>query len=252
MRYLLTGGSGLLCTELRNQAPDLFVAPSHEDLDITKINDSIVAERIRKDASITGILHAAAFTSPPKCEENKDLAFETNVIGTENLARWADSRGIYRPRFKFVLISTDYVYSGKHGFHTEDENPSPCNYYAWTKLMQEIVVRNYTPHLIIRTTFAKREPWPFPKAFVDHFTSKDFVDVIAARIIDLIKVDAAEGVVNIGTERKSLYDLARKVSPEVGQMSIKDLPFTVPDDTSLDCSKYWNIVHKNTSTLNGE
>ena len=245
MKYILTGGSGLLGTELQKQAPDLFFAPTHSEMDINASYqlDEYFNQYFR-DMETVGVLHAAAFTSPPKCEKNKSDAYYVNVNGTENIVNSLKRLecGVLFP--KLVLISTDYVYDGsKNPLHEEGEYLAPVNYYAWTKAMQEIIVRQYFNHLIIRTTFAARKPWAYPAAYIDHYTSKDFVDVIAGMIIKLITTPLGlSEVVNVGTERKSLYTLAKRVSPEVRGMLIKDLSFTIPADTSMNCSKYWRLI----------
>lgn len=236
-KILLTGGSGLLGRTLRAipECDDYrIVAPTHEEMDV--MYEHPVLWRV-KYSKPDIILHAAAFTSPPKCETNKRRAAETNIVGTCHVARACTEAGI-----RLVYVSTDYVFDGEKGMYEEHDPVAPVNYYAYTKLMGEFSVRDVPDHLIIRTTFCADGPWPFPKAFVDHYTGREPVSVLAPEILAATK-SSLQGTVHIAGPRKSLYDLARRLSPEVGKMSRDDVNFRVPKDTSLDTYR-WEMHKK--------
>ena len=111
MQILLTGGSGLLGTELVKLESDLL-APSHEELDIT--DAAAVADYVAGHQPDI-ILHAAAITSNREVEANPTVAKNVNVDGTANLAKSCDGT-----RIRFVYLSTDYVYKGDRGNYSED------------------------------------------------------------------------------------------------------------------------------------
>ena len=54
------------------------------------------------------------------------------------------------------------------------------------------------------------------------------------------------GVIHIGGDRKTVYDYAVKLSPEktIGKLSIHDVNFTVPVDTSLNTDLYKSMFGK--------
>ena len=54
------------------------------------------------------VIHAAAIIRPLVCEENKKLAWETNVNSVRNLVEKCKATNC-----KMVFISSDYVYAGK-------------------------------------------------------------------------------------------------------------------------------------------
>ena len=83
-------------------------------------------------------MHGAAFTSPPKINENPKLALDVNIVGTANLVRACMERNI-----KILYISTDYVFKGDRGMYKEDDPVFPANKYAWSKLGGECAVRLY-------------------------------------------------------------------------------------------------------------
>ena len=116
-----------------------------ERLDIT--DRAAVLEligRLRPDV----IIHTAAQAKPDVCEEHKRLGWDTNVIGTDNLIRAAES-----VRAHFIHISTDLVFSGEHSPYSEDDPLSPPNYYGLTKAAAETaVLASDTPAAIVRTS----------------------------------------------------------------------------------------------------
>jgi dTDP-4-dehydrorhamnose reductase len=123
VRILLTGGSGLLGTELAGSGADL-VAPSRDELDIT---DSEAVARYVASQAPDVILHAAAVTNNRDIEADPASALDVNIRGTANLAI-----ACLNTRIRLVYLSTDYVYRGDRGDYTEDDELLPCNLYAWT------------------------------------------------------------------------------------------------------------------------
>ena len=232
-KMLITGGSGLLGSALKRIFPHACF-PSSTEFDITDYSQMI---NFLQGKSIDTIFHGAAFISPPRIDQDPFKAIEVNIIGTANIiqvARKHEARVIY--------ISTDYVFKGDRGNYREDEPVYPVNKYAWSKLGGECVVRLYDKSLIIRTTFGP-DVFQYEKAFTDQWTSRDCVTKIAVMISKLIQLEQT-GVVHVGGKRKSVYDYATNLDPlkEIGKISINDVPFNVPVDTSLNTELYDNLV----------
>ena len=212
---LLTGGSGLLGGELQKYLD--CTAPSRSDFNILD----------PKDLGQSVVVHCAAYTDVLKAEVNPKLCLDVNVTGTRNMARWP-----------LVYISTEYVFDGERGNYSEEDQPSPINAYAYSKFLGELQARKAPRFLIIRTLFKPR-PFEHPRACIDQFTSGDYVDVIApliAKAVGLFQKGELEGVLNIGTGRKSTYELAAQ-SREVAPVLRKAIPVKLPRDTSLNLSK---------------
>ena len=94
------------------------------------------------------IIHTAAQVKPDVCEEQKRLAFDTNVGGTDNLLRAAECVHAH-----FIHISTDLVFSGEHSPYSEGDLLSPPNYYGLTKAAAEAaVLASETTYAIVRTS----------------------------------------------------------------------------------------------------
>ncbi len=228
---LLTGGTGRLGRELRALLPEIL-APARTELDVSRLDT--IQQALERYAPKT-VVHAAAYTDVAGAELDRVSCWSTNVGGTRNLVRAIGSRDIL-----LIHISTDYVFAGTEGGYLEDDPPGPPrNYYALSKLAAEEVARCVERHLIVRTSFRPRS-WPYDKAFTDVFTSQDYVDVIAPEVALAIG-RAAEipwGTVHIGTERKSVFELARRRRPDVVAASKRDVAVDLPDDVSLDTSRW--------------
>ena len=226
-KILLSGGSGLLGKALQKIDASI-IAPPHSELDVRN-KESIDAciEKYKPDI----FLHAAAFTSPPRCDESPVEALQTNIIGTGNVVLSTTEKKV-----RLVYISTDYVFKGDKGNYAEDDEVFPQNLYAWTKLGGECAVRTHKNSLIIRTSFSP-DIFPYDAAFIDQYTSRDSVSVIARLIYTLIQADVVEPVVHVGTERKTVKELALALGKsDVTDLRRSEVSFATPEDTSLDIS----------------
>lgn len=234
-KVIFTGGSGLLGSEFQKILPDIHY-PSHSEFDITRyeqIDDFI------KNGEWKMIVHAAAFTSPPKIDQDPLQAVEVNIIGTANLVRLC-----MKYNMKLIYICTDYVFKGDKGNYGEDDPLYPVNKYAWSKLGGECAVRLYDNSIIIRTTFGPNV-FPYEKAFTDQWTSRESASVTAGMIAKLLDSDFT-GVVHVGGKRKTVFEYAKNLDPnkDIKELSIKDISFKVPVDTSLNCDLYKKMIER--------
>ena len=234
-KVIFTGGSGLLGSAFKEVVPDIDY-PSSEEFDVTKYDQ--MREYVQAH-SLDLLIHAGAFTSPPLIDTDPVMALRVNIIGTANVVRLCaefDGRLIY--------ISTDYVFKGDTGNYKETDHVYPVNKYAWSKLGGECAVRMYDKSLIIRTTFGP-DVFPYEKAFIDQWTSRESVSVIAQKISQLIDKDVT-GVLHVAGNRKTVLEYARGLdkAKDIGELSVQDVSFAVPVDTSLNCDKYREMVEE--------
>ena len=234
-KILCTGGSGLLGGEFRTLLPHV-IYPTRTEFDVSNYQQ---LDAYLQNRDIKTIVHAAAFTSPPKIEERPEEAILSNIIGTSNIVR-----ACMKYKIRLIYISTDYVFKGDRGNYKEDAPLYPVNKYAWSKLGGEAAVRMYDYSVIMRTSFGPSE-FPYEKAFTDQWTTRESVSIIAAMMINVLGSDY-RGVIHIGGDRKTVYDYAVKLSPEktIGKLSIHDVNFTVPVDTSLNTDLYKSMFGK--------
>ncbi len=226
---LVTGGTGLLGRNLRSLMPDAHY-PTSKEFDIRDpemMKNLLVASRVKT------IVHCAAITSPPRVDKEPMLALDVNIVGTANIVKLC-----HQLCLRLIYISTDYVFDGDKGMYTEEDPVNPVNKYAWSKLGGEAAARMLDNSLIVRLSFGP-EPFPYSKAFIDQWTSREPVSVIALKIVSLIFCNLA-GVIHIGGARKSVMEYAESISKEQIILPLRrsEIKFSVPRDTSLDISKY--------------
>lgn len=225
----MTGGGGRLGHELSKSLT--LITPDITEWDITdpEVGESVVG-RIKPDL----IVHAAAYTDVSGAEKDKTTCWKINVEGTANVARAAGNIPV-------IYISTDYVFDGATGNYTETDTPNPINYYALTKLIGEWAIKTAPNHHIIRTSFKPR-PFEHDNACTDMWTSADYIDIIAAELALAIKnYQLLPRLIHIATERKSIFDLAKK-SKDVKPIKRADIAsVSLPRDTSLNIDKWLNL-----------
>jgi len=222
-KIVILGGTGMLGKSLKEIDNDLICIGSEKDIVSFKELEKELNE-IKPDI----IVNAAAIKSEHVIEDfNK--AIDVNIIGSSNVAKYCIENDI-----RLVYISTDYIYSGKKGMYKENEEILPHNLYAWTKLGGECPVKLVRNHLIIRTSFGN-EKFPYVSAHKNLYTSKDYVDVISKMILDVIDNEYV-GVLNVGTDRKSMFEYA-SLRNVVGKSFLKE-----SKDFSLNTDLYKKIT----------
>lgn len=232
-RILISGGSGLLGSCFRKLVLGA-IAPTHQEMDVL---DAGAIDRFLNKYKPSIFIHAAAFISPPKCDAEPMMAMKNNIFGTCNVVE-----ACHKHNIRLVYLSTDYVFKGDRGDYKGEDELYPQNLYAWTKLGGECAVRTYTNSLIIRTSFCP-EIFPYNKAFVDQYTSRDSVSVIAPMILSLAKRKDVKGVIHVGTERKTVRELALKLGKHnVGSLTRSKVSFNAPFDTSFNLEKLKSIL----------
>lgn len=220
MKIAITGKSGLLSQEIQKLLPEVIVLDKN-NFDITNPNIEWKLRKIKPDI----IIHAGAITDSNTVKNNPSDAITANIIGTANIANYC-----IKNKKRLVYISTDYVYDGKTGNYKETDPIFPYNEYAWTKLGGECSVKLVDNHLIIRTSFGS-DKFPYDIAWTNHRVSKDYVDVIAPMILKAVKSEIT-GVLNIGTESKTMYEYAQR------RNKIKPAEKTTNTNFTLNTEKY--------------
>ena len=217
MEVLITGSSGALGTSLKKVFKNSF-CPNHAKMDIT--NPSSV-NKIILSYKPNILIHAAALVGIRECEQDKRRAWLTNVEGTQNIV---DTLKKLNNNCYLIYMSTACVFAGEDKkSYTEEDIPAPKNYYSLTKLCGEIVVRQYPNSCIIRTNFAPKIQWKYPKAFTDRFGTYLFSDNVAKGIQDVCK-KKEKGIIHIvGNKKISMYELALLAgSKNVGKMTLNE------------------------------
>jgi dTDP-4-dehydrorhamnose reductase len=221
-RILVTGGDGILAQALRPYFP-LADYYSKSECDVTNAGQVRAAFNHTKPELV---IHCAATTA----HDADPMAYvAVNIQGTCNVV--AQSR---RCGARLLYLSTDYL-----GAPREGDKVAPVNAYAATKYAGEISVCVQQPGanaLAIRGSWYSTLDWTY--AATDAYTSKLPVDK-AAYYIAALAVSSAQGVVNIGGQRRSLYEIALEFNEQVVPVKREQLglPYQIPADCSLDTTK---------------
>ena len=156
-KILVTGSAGLVGTQIvkdllnnnkevyscyNNNKPKLGIL-TH--LDLSKKDDIInTMNNVNPDV----VIHLGAVTDVELCEIDKELAKKINTTATEILALESEKHNSF-----FLYMSTDYVFDGKIGMKTEEDEPNPINFYGKSKLDGEKILKKITtPNIIVRTS----------------------------------------------------------------------------------------------------
>lgn len=227
---LITGSTGRLGKEMVKMCPN-SLHPTRQELDIT--NRDQVFSYIKKH-KFNIIIHLAALVPIRACEKNKELAWKTNVEGTKNLL---DACSKFNKNCYFVYISTPCVFSGEDGPYNELSLPYPKHFYGLTKVIAEQLVlnSNIKRKIILRANFVPKERWPYPKAFIDRFSTYLFADDVAKAIKEVIEKEVIGTLHIVGDRKMSMFELAKMTTPDIKPMTMADYegpPLTI--DMTLD------------------
>ena len=213
-------------------------------------------EKIQPDI----LVHAAAMTQVDDCELNKPDCYNSNVTATRFLIDAIKPFGT-----KIIFLSTDFVFDGKTGPYTEEDIPSPVNYYGSTKVQAEKAVQESgLPYAIVRTILVYGSTIPGTRANIltwltENLENGKTIKVVADQIRNPTHVeDLAKGIILIiekqkegiyhigGSQTLSVYDMAIKLAERNNydksliqkvDASVFSQPAERPLVTGLDISK---------------
>ena len=156
MRVLVTGAKGQLGTDVMAELKSNnieAVGINREELDIV---DAKACEEFFDKANaekrIDAVIHCAAYTAVDKAEDEQELSYNINALGTKNIATACKKFDM-----KLMYISTDYVFNGQGERPWEpDDERQPLNVYGKTKYEGELFVEE-----IAKKYFIVRIAWVF-------------------------------------------------------------------------------------------
>jgi len=136
-KVLVFGGSGLVGSRFVKLNANQFdiSAPQSQEIDILN-KDQIL--KFTQQSNPDTIINFAAFTQVEDAEAQKrdkeGICYLINAVGAKNVAEVCKEFGK-----KLIHISTEYVFDGRkeNSPYTEEDKPSPINWYGITKLFGE-------------------------------------------------------------------------------------------------------------------
>lgn len=181
MNILVTGANGQLGSEIKllenKYFKHKFYFTDISELDITQ---SYQIDEFVDKKNIDVIINCAAYINTDKAEEEKELAYEINVAGSEYLSKAAKLFGC-----KLIHISTDYVFDGKAKIpYKENDKTSPINVYGKSKLeSEERILKENIDATIIRTSWVYSSFGNnFVKSILEQSRIKDEIEVVIDQV----------------------------------------------------------------------
>lgn len=150
MKVLVTGVKGQLGYDVVKQLESRNIECKGVDINDFDLCDEVAVNNYIKNYMPDVVIHCAAYTAVDKAEDNKELCYNVNVIGTKNIATVCKEISA-----EMVYISTDYVFDGKGEVAFEaDSVPNPINYYGQSKYEGELAVKEFLEkYYIIRISW---------------------------------------------------------------------------------------------------
>jgi dTDP-4-dehydrorhamnose reductase len=219
-------GDGLLGGEIEKQTKWNVLSRKLTSFDVNDL-DSSFSGLDKIDTIINCIANTNTYSDDKKTHWDINYAFVNDLI------KYCNSNVI-----KLVHISTDYVYAGSINNASEEDVPVHSNnWYGYTKLLGDGLVQlQSNDYLLIRCTH-KPNPFPYDGAWIDQVGNFDYVNIISDLIIKLVN-SGVSGLYNVGTETKTMYEMASKTK----SVSKTFTPEHVPKNQSMDISKMKNSI----------
>jgi len=271
-RLLITGGSGLLGSNLAKLAVNRFKTYATYYNHPTKINQiNFIQLDLSNQSQLSRlelikpqlIIHCAALTNVDYCQSYPQEAFRHNVIASENIAHLAK-------KFNACLIhiSTDAVFDGQKGNYQETDLARPINVYAQTKLTAEHKVLSiYPSSCIIRTNIYGRSyhsklclaEWMISRlaqnqelpGLKDVYFSPILVNHLGKFLLKLVKTNHS-GILHLGgsqsiSKLKFAHQIAQIFNLDsdlIKPTTLKDLKLTAPrgKNISLNSSQAQKLL----------
>jgi len=232
MKVLITGINGLVGNSLHKllEKSDHKLFCSSRNLeglakyrvDVSKKDE---VDSFFKSYRPDAVINTAAMANVDLCEIEKEMCWDTNVRGIQNLVEACERYGVH-----LTHISTDYIFDGKKesGIYTEDDEANPQGYYAKSKLEGEkVIIGSEISYSILRTilvygshenlnivTFVKKslEENKRINLVSDQVRMPTFVDDLSRACITASE-KKVEGVFNVcGPEQMSYIEIGYRVA----------------------------------------
>ncbi len=241
---LLLGGSGNLGSNIiKSKLFKNLKSPIKKKLNILN-KDKIQSYLLNNKINL--VLHCAGMARVKKCEKFKKKAYLTNVIGTSNIVESIlNIKKNFNKDIKIIFISSDAVYPSTKGNYKETDKLKSYNYYGYTKIKGEKLIKKTNKYIIIRTRFFDKKKIPFSYSATNIYNSGLEVSIFVKYLKKLIKKNF-HGVINVGREKISDYEKYRRykknLQPVDKSKILNSLSLKIATDASLNINKLKSIL----------
>ncbi|MDR2600792.1 MAG: dTDP-4-dehydrorhamnose reductase [Oscillospiraceae bacterium] len=193
---IVTGAAGQLGTDVVRELEKRNIPHIGIDIADVDITDEVEIKNyfieINGKYDIQSVIHCAAYTAVDKAEDEPELCYKVNVVGTENIVKLCQEIGA-----EMIYISTDYVFDGKGDVPYEIDSPKiPISVYGKSKLAGEkVVIESLEKYYIVRISWVFGITGNnFVKTMLKLSETRDEINVVADQIgsptytVDLAKL----------------------------------------------------------------
>ncbi len=230
-----TGLSGLVGSRIVELLKDKYEFVDFSlDTGVSILDKDNLAAAFEKHQDAVAVLHMAAFTDTNAAWEQRgdksSICYQLNVEGTRNILDLVKKYNQY-----LIYISTDFVFDGtKTTPYTENNEPSPIEWYGETKYLGEkvitesgynsAIVRITYPYRanfeikpdIIKKVLTKLQNGEVVKMFSDQICTYTFIDDIAYAL-DKFFENKYSGIYHlVGSSSHSPFEMAKLVAQTFG------------------------------------
>lgn len=152
---MLLGATGHLGQTLKATQPNFMNGLLHcPNSKMVNLTQQVSIERaigfLARRHQLAIVINAAAYTQVEGAEQNAELAYAVNVLGSRYLAK-----ACAQARIPLIHFSTDYVFDGRQQTpYQESDRANPLNIYGRTKYLAEKEVKQYcAQHWIFRVSW---------------------------------------------------------------------------------------------------
>ena len=226
---VLVLGNGKLGQEIINQTGWDYLSRNKDNINVLDF-DSWSNKLDGYDVILNCIANTNTYSDDHK------LMTEVNFKFVLDLVSECNKRSI-----KLIHISTDYVYANSNNNAKETDQELPDrNHYSVTKYYADNYIKMFSNNYLICRLSHKPKPFPYDSAWIDVMTNADYTDVISSLVIELIRKDA-KGLYNVGTDQKTIYELAKQTNPSVKESLA---PTHIPKNVTMDLTKMKEFLNK--------
>jgi dTDP-4-dehydrorhamnose reductase len=224
---ILVLGDGLLGSEIVKQTGWDYISRHKDNINLDEF-DEWMYKLGKYDIIVNCIANTDTYS------DDKESHININYRFVRHLVKYCNQTGK-----KLVHISTDYIYANSDNERKETDVPvHHSSWYGYSKLIGDAHVELECNKFLICRLSHKPSPFQYESAWTDVITNADYTPKIVDLLVKLINKNV-NGVFNVGTDKKTIYDLALQTKEVKKILS----PEKTPKNVTMNLNKLLNFLY---------